>query len=137
MPRSPRAATAVDTNVVIRLLTGDNPGQAAKARSLFENGAIWLAKTVVLESHWVLRRLYGFERSRVAETLLRLVALPNVRCEDEAAVVTALEWATERLDFADALHLASAGPASTFATFNADLVNRAGTIAKGVIAKAL
>jgi predicted nucleic acid-binding protein len=57
-----------------------------------------------------------------------LVALPNIRCEDETAVVTALEWAMRGLDFADALHLASVGSADAFATFDAALVKRAGSV---------
>ena len=38
--------TAVDTNVVVRLLTGDDPRQALAAKSLFAAGPIWIAKTV-------------------------------------------------------------------------------------------
>jgi len=137
MPRSRRGEIAVDTNVVIRLLTGDDPVQAARARTLFENEAVRLPKTVVLESEWVLRRLYGFGRGEVAAALTRLMGLPNVRCEDEAAVVAALEWATSGLDFADALRLASAASAQTFATFDLDLVERAATIATGIAVTAL
>jgi predicted nucleic acid-binding protein len=137
MPRSRRAVIAVDTNVVIRLLTGDDPGQAARARTLFENEAVRLPKTVVLETEWVLRRLYGFAQDQVAAALTALVALPNVRCEDEAAVVAALEWAKNGLDFADALHLASARSANTFATFDAELASRAAAIATGITVTAL
>jgi predicted nucleic acid-binding protein len=137
MPRSRRAEIAVDTNIVIRLLTGDDPRQAPRARTLFENSAVRLPKTVVLETEWVLRRLYGFGRDQVAAALTALVALPNVRCEDEAAIVAALEWAMSGLDFADALHLASARSANPFATFDADLVRRAGSVAAGVAVTAL
>ncbi len=47
---------AVDTNVLVRLLTGDDPVQESAARSLFASGPIWIAKTVLLETSWVLRR---------------------------------------------------------------------------------
>ena len=50
--------TAVDTNVVIRLLTADDPKQAAAATSLFAAGPIWIAKTVLLETGWVLQSGY-------------------------------------------------------------------------------
>ena len=70
---------AVDTNVVIRLLTGDDQDQATRARELFETETIWLPKTVILEAEWVLRRLYGLAKGRVAEALTALAALPNVR----------------------------------------------------------
>jgi predicted nucleic-acid-binding protein len=53
---------AVDTNVVIRLLTGDDQDQATLARELFETETIWLSKTLILEAEWVLRRLYGLAK---------------------------------------------------------------------------
>jgi predicted nucleic-acid-binding protein len=137
MPRSLRAAIAVDTNVVVRLLTADDAEQAERAKGLFERETIWLPKTVILETEWVLRRLYRFSRSRVARALTALVALPNVRCEDEAALLSALGWALDGLDFADALHLASAGPAQEFATFDADLVKDAAAVATGIAVKVL
>ena len=48
---------AVDTNVVVRFLTGDEPAQAERARSIFEREAVLLLKTVMLETEWVLRRV--------------------------------------------------------------------------------
>ncbi len=55
---------AVDTNVLLRLLVGDDPAQAAKARRLFdradaEHKAIWVADSVLVELVWTLGRLCG------------------------------------------------------------------------------
>jgi predicted nucleic acid-binding protein len=116
---------AVDTNVVVRFLTGDDPEQAARATALFRGEEIYLPKTVVLEVEWVLRRLYRFPPARVSEALARLVALPNVRVEDIAAVADAIRWSLDGIDFADALHIASSRNADGFATFDADLTKRA------------
>ncbi len=52
--------TAVDTDVLVRLLTGDHPNRAAAAKSFFAAGPIWIAKTVLLEATWVLISLHGF-----------------------------------------------------------------------------
>jgi predicted nucleic acid-binding protein len=120
---------AVDTNVVVRLLTGDDPAQAARARAIFERDSVLLAKTVMLESEWVLRRLYRFGADRIAEAFAALIALPDVACEDPAAVADAIRWMRGGMDFADALHLASARPAGRFATFDAALVRRAAKVA--------
>jgi len=120
---------AVDTNILVRLLTGDEPDQARRARAIFESGAVLLAKTVVLETEWVLRRLYALERSAVLDALAAAIALPNVRCEDFGAVVDALGWAKAGMDFADALHLASAQQARRFATFDESMAKRAAKIA--------
>ena len=51
---------AVDTNILVRLLTEDDPKQTTAARSVFAAGPIWIAKTVLLETGWVLRSHYRF-----------------------------------------------------------------------------
>ena len=116
---------AVDTNVVVRLLTEDDPKQAKRARSLFERETILVPTTVLLEAEWVLRRLYGLDVIRIVDALSALIALPNVRCEHLGAVTAALDWTRAGLDFADALHLAGSGTAECFVTFDAKLVKRA------------
>ena len=81
-----RGVLAVDTNVVVRFLTGDEPAQAGRARALFEHEAVLLLKTVLLETEWVLRRLYQFDSKRIADAFRALIALPLVECEDLNAV---------------------------------------------------
>ena len=46
---------AIDTNIVVRLLTADDAEQAKAARGLVEAGDIFLGVTVLLEAEWVLR----------------------------------------------------------------------------------
>ena len=59
---------AVDTNVVVRLLTGDNPAQAARARAIFQRETVFVVKTVILvETEWVLRSLYRFDAIRILD----------------------------------------------------------------------
>jgi predicted nucleic-acid-binding protein len=116
---------AADTNIIVRLLTNDDPRQTARARALFEADTIFLPKTVLLEAEWVLRRLYGLDRLPIAKALDALISLPNVRCEDEPAVRQALDWKRGGLDFADAMHLASSRIASSFATFDRRMIKRA------------
>jgi predicted nucleic-acid-binding protein len=117
--------TAVDTNVLVRFLVRDDPAQAARAAALVRGGEIWVSKTVLLETAWVLGSLYGFPANRVAAALEGLAGLPEVLLEDESSVARALEWFRGGLDFADALHLASARSASRFATFDRQLARRA------------
>jgi predicted nucleic-acid-binding protein len=116
---------AADTNVLVRLLTGDDARQAARAEVLFRGQEIWLAKTVLLESEWVLRRLYHFPGDQTVAALRRLTALPNVRVEHATAVAKALDWAAAGLDLADAMHLASRDERARFASFDKSLVKRA------------
>jgi predicted nucleic-acid-binding protein len=116
---------AVDTNVLVRLLTRDDPPQALRADALFRSEEVWIAKTVLLETEWVLRSLYGFEAEPVLDVLRALAALPNVHLEDPAVVVQAFEGRAHGFDFSDALHLASRGMAQSFVTFDKDLVRQA------------
>jgi predicted nucleic-acid-binding protein len=116
---------AVDTNVLVRLLTGDDPTQAAEARSLFEAGPIWIAKTVLLETGWVLRSLYGFEDGAIREAFIGLLGLKNVYAEDGAAVAAALALTAHGIEFADALHLSSRPDNCKFVSFDQSFVRRA------------
>ena len=121
---------AIDTNVVVRFLTRDDPGQAARAKALLLAQPVFLSKTVLLESEWVLRSGYRFARDAIAAAFRGLLGLPGATMEDPPAVAQALAWYDVGLDFADALHLASSGPAGKFATFDEALVRRAKTLPK-------
>lgn len=116
---------AADTNVIIRLLTADEPRQTARVRRLFETETIFLATTVLLEAESVLRRLYRFDRAAINGALAAVLSLPNVRCEDEPLLRQALAWNLEGLDFAGALHLGSSRRAAWFATFDLAMIRTA------------
>ncbi len=116
---------AVDTNVLVRLLTEDDRKQAAAARSLFAAGPIWIAKTVLLETGWVLRTLYGFEDSAVREAFTKLLGLKNVHAEDEPSVAAALALTVHGIELADAIHLSSRPAGAVFVSFDQSFVLRA------------
>ena len=116
---------AVDTNVVVRLLTGDDARQTALAKSLFEAGPIWIAQTVWLETDWVLRSLYKFEEKAVRDAFVKLLGLENVHAEDQPALVAALALTVHGIGFADALHLCSRPSGATFLSFDQPFVRRA------------
>ncbi len=117
--------TAVDTNVLVRIITNDDRAQAARAVAfLSAEDSVLVAKTVMLELEWVLRAAYGLARTEISAALDRLLSLHNVEVEDEPAVARALEWYRDGLDHADALHVASAGLGRRFATFDLRLRRR-------------
>ncbi len=118
--------TAVDTNVVVRLLTGDDPKQAAAAKALFSTGPIWIAKTVLLETGWVLRSLYGFDESAIRNAFTKLLGLKNVHTEDKASMASALALTARGIELADAIHLSSRPSGATFVSFDQAFVRRAG-----------
>lgn len=120
---------AVDTNVVVRfLVTGDDPPQSARAAAAFQTDKVFLARTVVLETAWVLRRTFGFDRVQIADALRLLSGLPNVEVEDAAGLVCVLDWMRAGLDLADALHLAATPGGAEFVSFDRNLARRAAAI---------
>jgi predicted nucleic-acid-binding protein len=121
---------AIDTNVLIRFLTGDDPKQAAKARVLVAEGEIFVATSVLLESEWVLRSAYGFTGAKVARALRDFAGLPGVTLEDTALASRALDWAERGMDFADALHLARAHGCSAFMSFDRRLARAAAGVSE-------
>lgn len=109
---------AVDTNIIVRLLTGDEPEQYQKAYNLFEQETIFLPDTVILETAWVLRHAYNFGQSEIVKAFRKLLGLQNIRVKDIQALNKSLEWIEDGLDFADALHLAQSQSAGAFYTFD-------------------
>jgi predicted nucleic-acid-binding protein len=116
---------AIDTNVVVRFLTRDDPAQAVRAKALLLAEPVFLSKTVLLESECVLRSGYRVAPDAIAAAFRSLLGLPGATVEDPPAVAQALAWYDAGADFADALHLASSGPAARFATFDEGLLRRA------------
>lgn len=109
---------AIDTNVLVRYMTGDEPEQAARARSAIETGDVFVGTTVLLESEWVLRSVYGFAGDKVAAALRAFSGLPGVSVENPALLTEALDLAEKGMDFADALHLGAAAGCETMLTFD-------------------
>jgi predicted nucleic-acid-binding protein len=116
---------AIDTNVVVRYLTGDNPKQAAQARTLIDGNDIFVTVTVLLETEWVLRSVFGYPAVTVAKGLRSFGGLPNVTIEGAPIVAQALDWFEGGMDFADALHLAQASGCEAFVSFDRRLVRLA------------
>lgn len=81
-----------------------------------------IAKTVVLETAWVLQSAYGCPRQDVAAALRRVAGLPNVVIEDAEQVAFALDLASHDIDFAEALHVAACREAGAFYTFDRRLI---------------
>src|SRR5450631_3344450 len=115
---------AIDTNVLVRLLVNDDEAQGSRARAAFEAEDIWIGKTVLLETFWVLRSVYDFDDMAIARAIEGALGLPRVQVEDSERVKLALAVA-DRIDIADALHVATTpGDARAFATFDRDLARR-------------
>lgn len=120
---------AVDTNVVIRYLVHDEPNQAKAADGLFDTEDIWISTTVILESAWVLEKMYGFETTALIAAVESLAGLSNVKLEQPERIRQTLDLVLDGLDFADALHLAGSSECEAFVTFDKALAKKARRLA--------
>jgi predicted nucleic-acid-binding protein len=116
---------ALDTNVVTRLLTNDDPEQARIAQSIVEEDFA-LTATVLIELECVLRSYYRWSRAMRVAGLRMLLDLPRI-----VEVPPLARWAVDRLeggaDFADMMHIVSAQGVDRFATFDQGITRDVGT----------
>jgi predicted nucleic acid-binding protein len=111
VPGGDEALTAfVDTNVLVRHLTGDPPAQAARAtRCLQAADELLLPDLILAEVAYVLESFYETPRIQVAETLRSMLAFSAIRVVDDELLLRTVEvYEDHRLDFADAYLVASA-----------------------------
>jgi predicted nucleic acid-binding protein len=102
----------IDTNVIVRFLTGDPPDMAQQAEVLFaaaDHGEMILIldDIVLAETVWVLSSFYGHSTPDIARTLSELLAHEAIEAQDKEILVEALSlFADYHVDFADALVVA-------------------------------
>ena len=113
----------LDTNVVVRLLIGDDPRQTPIAERAFlaaiASGGVYLPDVVLAEVAWVLRG-YVLARQTRYELLERLVRSRGVVVDDIDAVIDALEHFRQGGDLADQLILARAARAGALPVLSFD-----------------
>ncbi len=100
----------IDTNILVRHLTGDPPDMAQRAtRFLASERGLLLVDLVVAETVYVLESFYEAPRRQVAEAIRSLIAFDSIVCVDPALLLRAVEvYETDRLDFAEAYLVACA-----------------------------
>ena len=100
----------VDTNVIVRHLTGDPPALAARAsRCLAEADKLLLPDLILAEVAYVLESYYEAPRGQAARALRAVLAFPPISVLDPELVQRAVEvYDIDRLDFADAYLVACA-----------------------------
>jgi len=97
---------AVDTNVLVRLLTRDDDKQVAAAEAFTAKG-VWISHLVVAETAWVLRAVYDFDRDAIARALDMLLQNHRVTIQDREVLESALVHYRQRqaVGFSDCLLL--------------------------------
>ena len=97
---------AVDTDVIVRLMTRDDPRQTASAEAFISQGA-WVSTLALAEAIWVLGVLYKKSSAQVASTIEMLLNHRHLVVQDSDTVAAALELFRSRpaLGFAECLML--------------------------------
>jgi predicted nucleic-acid-binding protein len=100
----------VDTNILVRHLTGDPPDMAAQATTYLGSASeLFVTDLVVAETIYVLESFYKTPRPQVAEAVRSLIAFGSIITVDPALLLRAVEaYETDRLDFAEAYLVACA-----------------------------
>jgi predicted nucleic-acid-binding protein len=117
---------AVDTNILVRHLTEDDPAQLKMVHKLFrahqEEGLIFISLVVLLELHWVLEDCYHWECTKFCDCIEDILRVSQFHIEHPAVVKSAISRYRKNQDFSDALigQIAAAKGAQTY-TFDKSL----------------
>lgn len=115
---------AVDTNVLVRLLTVDQPAQYKASHALFAREAIFIPDTVILETEWVLRAAYELPPAAICAAFRGVFGLANVTLGNAPMLAKVIDWHEAGLDFADAFHLALSQGQDAIKTFDVNFIKR-------------
>ena len=121
---------AVDTNLLVRLVVGDDQTQARAAEAFVAKGA-WVSQLVLAEVVWVLDTVYGRSPAQIADAIDRLLDQKELTFQDAEVVALALRTFRSRpsLGFSDCLVLEIARKAGhlPLGTFDRNLARLEGT----------
>ena len=100
----------LDTNVLIRHVTGDPPDQAAQATRLLSRAStLYVPDLILAETVYVLESFYEVDRLTIANLCRSIVGFPSIVVSDELLLLRAIAvYELHRIDFQDAYLIASA-----------------------------
>lgn len=98
---------AVDTNVIVRLITRDDRAQVAAAETYIAERGAWASHLVLLEVAWVLESVYEFERVQIATAIEMLLDQEHLVVQEAEIVAAAATQYRGGIgsDFADCMIL--------------------------------
>lgn len=120
---------AVDTNVLVRLATRDEPKQVAAAEAFVAKGA-WVSHLVLAETTWVLSAVYQLSPREISTAVEMFLNHRQLALQESETVAVALEHYRKKpsLGFSDCLSLEVARRAGhiPLGTFDRDLARLEG-----------
>ncbi|HEX6272832.1 MAG TPA: type II toxin-antitoxin system VapC family toxin [Polyangiaceae bacterium] len=96
---------AVDTNVIVRLITRDDDAQVRSAEAYIAASGAWISHVVLVEVVWVLTSVYELRRAEIARAVEMLLEQEHLVVQEPGIVAAALELFRKGggRDFADCL----------------------------------
>lgn len=120
--------TALDTNILVRYLAQDDEEQFLKVLRLLNRakGNFFVCDLVLMETDWVLRRLYDWSGEEVAEAFAALATIPNLVFESENRLRASLKALRAGADLADELIVRTSRDrgAKELCTFDKEILRR-------------
>jgi predicted nucleic-acid-binding protein len=115
----------LDTNVIVRHLTDDDPDQSPRAHAVFGSLSVaapaFISLVALVETHWVLRQSYRYSRDVVHRAIAGLLAASDIVIESADAAAAALSLAEDTgADFSDCLIQVSGARAGCRVTYTFD-----------------
>ena len=115
---------AFDTNLLVRIAVNDDQRQADIAEQLINDNEVFISRTVLLETEWVLRSVYKIARRDIALFFDNVLMTENIVIENMEEIYRAIEWYKLGADFADAVHLCMCDKITLY-TFDAEFCKEA------------
>ena len=100
--------TFLDTNIILRYLTWDDPRKARKCEDLFKNAVegkevLYTTTLVIAELIWTLEKAYKLPRSEIVTHVQRILNTPNIELDEKDVLLAAIGlYELKKIDFIDA-----------------------------------
>lgn len=98
----------LDTNIIIRYLTNDDPKKADLCEKLFEQTKkgkqeLFISDLVVAETVWILESAYNYHKDKLTSCIQKLLNTPNIKSENKDLLLNAITlYQLEDIDYIDA-----------------------------------
>lgn len=98
----------LDTNIILRYLTLDNPSKAQKCEILFQRAAsgkeiLFTSTLVIAEVVWVLEKAYKLSKTEIGGLIQKILNTPHIECDEKDVLMAAAGlYQLKNIDFIDA-----------------------------------
>ena len=98
----------IDTNILIRWITLDDPIQCRKVAEVFQRHhlteEIFVADTVLIELEWVLSSIYNFQREQISDALRMIIRTRQFLFRNKETIIRAIDqYNNGERDFSDCM----------------------------------